>query len=133
MEEAGEGGNRMHVGDEMPARGAVGLIGLPIPLLLSLLPASPLASLAKANVATFEDHKASVAAVSFSENGYYMASGSADGTVKLWDLRKLKCVQTLDAGEPVQVGRRILEGREVFAALQFILFSAPLPAFLSSS
>jgi pre-mRNA-processing factor 19 len=34
---------------------------------------------------------------------YYMASGSEDGTVKLWDLRKLKNIQTLEIGEPVQV------------------------------
>ena len=37
-------------------------------------------------------------------HSYYMASGSLDGTVKLWDLRKLKSIQSLDIGDPVQVG-----------------------------
>lgn len=34
-------------------------------------------------------------AVSFSENGYYLATGGADGQIKLWDLRKLKNFRTL--------------------------------------
>ena len=34
---------------------------------------------------------------------YYMASGSADGVVQLWDLRKLKSIQSLDLGDAVNV------------------------------
>jgi WD40 repeat protein len=31
-------------------------------------------------------------------NRYFMASGGQDGVVKLWDLRKLKRLQSLDVG-----------------------------------
>ncbi len=41
------------------------------------------------NVAKFEGHTAPIKSLSFSENGYYLATAAADG-VKLWDLRKLK-------------------------------------------
>ena len=34
--------------------------------------------------------------MSFSENGYFLASAAADG-VKLWDLRKLACVREIPA------------------------------------
>jgi len=43
-----------------------------------------------ANVASFEGHKGKVSGISFSENGFYMASTGEDSTVKLWDLRKLR-------------------------------------------
>lgn len=36
-----------------------------------------------------------ITALSFSENGYYLATAAA-GEAKVWDLRKLKCVQTLE-------------------------------------
>jgi len=40
-------------------------------------------------VATFsEGHAAPISAISFSENGYYLASADTKGTIKLWDLRK---------------------------------------------
>ncbi|KAA3467918.1 pre-mRNA-processing factor 19-like protein 1-like isoform X1 [Gossypium australe] len=41
------------------------------------------------NVANFDGHTGSITAISFSENGYFLASAAHDG-VKLWDLRKLK-------------------------------------------
>jgi len=47
------------------------------------------------NVATFEGHTAKVTSISFSENGYYLATTAAS-TVKLWDLRKLKNVHSID-------------------------------------
>jgi len=47
-------------------------------------------------VATFEGHQSAVKDISFSENGYYMASGDAKD-LKLWDLRKLKNFQTIKA------------------------------------
>ncbi|KAJ0034557.1 hypothetical protein Pint_25149 [Pistacia integerrima] len=43
----------------------------------------------QANVAKFDGHVGAVTAISFSENGYYLATAAHDG-VKLWDLRKLK-------------------------------------------
>jgi len=52
------------------------------------------------NVASFEGHKASVSSLSFSENGYYLAS-SAGNTVKLWDLRKLKNLHSIEVPSEV--------------------------------
>jgi pre-mRNA-processing factor 19 len=46
------------------------------------------------NVAKFEGHTAAVTGLSFSENGYHLATCAADG-VKLWDLRKVKVFKTL--------------------------------------
>lgn len=49
---------------------------------------------AQANVATFEGHTASVEDLSFSENGYHLATAGGD-SVKLWDLRKLTNFHTI--------------------------------------
>ncbi|CAI7902636.1 unnamed protein product, partial [Closterium sp. NIES-54] len=47
----------------------------------------------QANVAKFEGHSGPITAISFSENGYFLATAASDG-VKLWDLRKLKNFRT---------------------------------------
>ncbi|CAN0904866.1 Pre-mRNA-processing factor 19 [Linum grandiflorum] len=47
------------------------------------------------NVAIFEGHAGPVTAISFSENGYFLATAARD-SVKLWDLRKLKNFRTLN-------------------------------------
>lgn len=49
-------------------------------------------------VAKFEGHSSPITALSFSENGYYLATSAADG-VKLWDLRKLKNFKSLEPYE----------------------------------
>mmetsp|Transcript_12785 Transcript_12785/g.32935 ORF Transcript_12785/g.32935 Transcript_12785/m.32935 type:complete len:502 (+) Transcript_12785:196-1701(+) len=46
------------------------------------------------NVAKFDSHIGPITSLSFSENGYYLATSASDG-VKLWDLRKLKNFKTL--------------------------------------
>ncbi|GAB9473883.1 Ferric reduction oxidase 8 [Globisporangium polare] len=51
------------------------------------------------NVATFEGHTAQVNTLSFSENGYQLASGAQDGIVKFWDLRKLKSYFEIDLND----------------------------------
>lgn len=51
------------------------------------------------NVATFEGHAAQVNSLSFSENGYQLASGAQDGVVKFWDLRKLKSYFEIDLND----------------------------------
>lgn len=51
---------------------------------------------AQKSVAKVEGHTGAVAGLSFSENGYYLATAAADG-VKLWDLRKLKNFKSLSA------------------------------------
>nr|AAB80652.1 putative PRP19-like spliceosomal protein [Arabidopsis thaliana] len=43
----------------------------------------------QANVAKFDGHTGEVTAISFSENGYFLATAAEDG-VRLWDLRKLR-------------------------------------------
>lgn len=50
------------------------------------------------NVSTLTDHHAPINSLSFSENGYYLASAGGDGSVKVWDLRKLKCIKSIDFG-----------------------------------
>jgi len=54
---------------------------------------------------TFAFHKDTVSTLSFSENGYHLASGSKDGTVRLYDLRKSKNFHTIDIGHPVSCVR----------------------------
>ena len=46
-------------------------------------------TLSQQTVADLTGHTGAVNALAFSENGYHMASGSDDGSVKLWDLRKV--------------------------------------------
>ena len=50
-------------------------------------------------------HSAAVTSLCFSENGYTAATGSADGSAIIWDLRKLGknngCVKKLDIGSAV--------------------------------
>lgn len=53
------------------------------------------------NAANFEGHAGGVTCLAFSENGYHLATGSDDSTVKLWDLRKLSNFQTLELSGPV--------------------------------
>ncbi|KAF0989988.1 hypothetical protein HZS_4076, partial [Henneguya salminicola] len=48
------------------------------------------------NVVTFEEHTDQVNSVAFSENGYHMASIGRDFIVRIWDLRKTKCVHSID-------------------------------------
>ncbi|XP_059632306.1 pre-mRNA-processing factor 19 [Cornus florida] len=58
----------------------------------------------QANVARFDGHVGAVTAISFSENGYFLATAAHDG-VKLWDLRKLRNFRTFtpyDESTPTQ-------------------------------
>ncbi|KAM7252876.1 hypothetical protein ACFE04_025494 [Oxalis oulophora] len=61
----------------------------------------------QANVAKFDGHSGPVTAISFSENGYFLATAAHDG-VKLWDLRKLRNFRTFkshDSETPTNSGR----------------------------
>ena len=60
------------------------------------------------SVANFQGHTGSISSLSFSENGYYLATASTnleDG-VKLWDLRKLKNFHTIDLS-PILANQKI--------------------------
>jgi len=58
----------------------------------------------QSNVANFEGNSGPISALSFSENGYYLATaGADDGCVKLWDLRKLKNFKTIQLDEGYEV------------------------------
>ncbi|CAG0904292.1 unnamed protein product [Cyprideis torosa] len=45
-------------------------------------------------------HSGEITSISFSENGYYLATSAEDACVKLWDLRKLKNFKTIALEEP---------------------------------
>ncbi|KQK23734.1 pre-mRNA-processing factor 19 [Brachypodium distachyon] len=53
----------------------------------------------QSNVAKFDGHVGAVTAMSFSENGYFLATAAVDG-VKLWDLRKLRNFRTISPYDP---------------------------------
>ena len=44
-----------------------------------------------------EGHLKSVLGVDFNPNGYHMATGSEDNSIKIWDLRQRQCVYTIPA------------------------------------
>jgi len=48
-------------------------------------------------------HSGPITAISFSENGYYLATAADDACVKLWDLRKLKNFKTLQMDEGYEI------------------------------
>lgn len=49
-------------------------------------------------------HNDHITGISFSENGYLMSSSSQDG-VKIWDLRKLKCIKDIKTSRPAHTTR----------------------------
>ena len=58
----------------------------------------------KSNLANFPGHNGPITSISFSENGYYLATAAEDSTVKLWDLRKLKNFKTIEFDDKFEVG-----------------------------
>ena len=48
-------------------------------------------------------HSGPITAISFSENGYYLATSTDDSSVKLWDLRKLKNFKTIQLDDGYEV------------------------------
>lgn len=48
-------------------------------------------------------HSGAITTISFSENGYYLATAADDACVKLWDLRKLRNFKTLQLDEGYQI------------------------------
>jgi len=52
-----------------------------------------------ANVASFDEHKAKITDLAFSENGFYFATAAEDSVVKVWDLRVLKTVHNINLGD----------------------------------
>ena len=50
----------------------------------------------KSHIATFQGHENWVCSIAFSPDGARLVSGSADRTIKLWDVKTGECLQTLE-------------------------------------
>jgi WD40 repeat protein len=58
---------------------------------------------------TLKGHKNNISCLCYSPDGRFLASSSWDGTIKLWDLSKQKCVRTfLEASEYGKFSRGLL-------------------------
>ena len=53
----------------------------------------------RSKIHEFVGHQDGIESISFSDNGYLVATGSRDGTCKIWDLRKLNCRETIPISE----------------------------------
>ncbi|KAL3912211.1 MAG: hypothetical protein SGPRY_008412 [Prymnesium sp.] len=71
----------------------------------------------QANVASFEGHTGVVNCLAFSENGYYLATGSEDATVKIWDLRKLKNIRSISEKRPAPISSLAFDNFGAFLAV----------------
>ncbi|MHC1592864.1 MAG: WD40 repeat domain-containing protein, partial [Methermicoccaceae archaeon] len=69
-------------------------------IVLFMLPTSGVA-VSDESVATLEGHSDTVRSVAFSPDGKLVASGSNDGTVKLWNVSTRGYVATLEFNGPV--------------------------------
>lgn len=70
----------------------------------------------RANVHNFQGHAERVSSITFSENGYYMASSSADASLRVWDLRKLREIHKVDADNPLTACAFDYSGKYLAAA-----------------
>ncbi|KAL7157345.1 hypothetical protein ABFS83_02G071900 [Erythranthe nasuta] len=50
----------------------------------------------------YKGHKGPVITISVESTGQWLASGSKDGTVRIWEIETGRCVQIWDLGEPVE-------------------------------
>lgn len=57
---------------------------------------------ANEKIMVLKAHTGIIQSLSFSENGTLLASGSKDGTVRIWNLRKQTNIHTIDIGSPIQ-------------------------------
>ena len=89
-----------------------------------------------------------VTALAFSENGYILATGAGDGRVRIWDLRKVACLETHAHAAPVAslafdpTGRvlavgtahavALLSGAKTFAPVKTLECAAPVTALAFS-
>ncbi len=51
---------------------------------------------------TLQGHTKALWSVAFSPNGEIIASGSEDGTIKLWDVQTGECLNTLTTPRPYE-------------------------------
>ncbi|KAL5702799.1 Ribosome biogenesis protein 1 [Ranunculus cassubicifolius] len=49
----------------------------------------------------YKGHKGSVSSISIEVSGQWLASGSIDGTVRVWEVETGRCLRVWDVGEPV--------------------------------
>jgi len=50
----------------------------------------------------FEGHESWVWSLDFNKSGNCVISGSADETIKIWDLKTRKCIRTLRSNRPYE-------------------------------
>ncbi|KTF93259.1 hypothetical protein cypCar_00043235, partial [Cyprinus carpio] len=58
-----------------------------------------------------------VTSIAFSENGYYLATGAQDSSLKLWDLRKLKNFKTITLDNNYEVKSLVFDQSGTYLAV----------------
>lgn len=87
------------------------------------------------NFSACTGHSGPITAISFSENGYYLATAADDACVKLWDLRKLKNFKTIQLDDNFEIKDLCFDQSGTYLALagtdvRYVLISSHLSALL---